>query len=148
MRQLTIRDEFGLRQLWREQSRNTEGEDTALQVGKDAVTAMFPHGVPSGHVADQLANALADVERHQQANTNPKTGEVKPTPLTKSTLQRCPVHSSVEHLPQRTGAFEMDPGGYRDEYDRPLNKWNDLRKIWEPVYYPPDDDDMVAKDRT
>ena len=86
----------------------------ALQVGTDAVKAMFPHGVPSGRVAEQLANAVADVERHQKEHTNPKTGEVKQVPLTKSTLQRLPVHASVEHLPQHMGAFELDPGGYRD----------------------------------
>jgi len=134
MQRLTVRTEFGLRLLWREQSKTTEGEDTAQELGKRAVAAMFPNGGPSSSVAEQLQNAIARVERCRAEDTS-KDGAEHPTPMTLSTLQTGNLHESVAELPKRIGELEMSPATYVDEYGRPLNRWNDARKIWEPIEY-------------
>lgn len=134
MPQLTIRTEFDLQQLSREQSISTEKRDTARQRASEAVHGMFPHGSPSEEVARQLTDALARIESCREEDTDSQ-GRQRPRPMTLTTMQSGEVHESVEHLPQRYGAFDMSPEGRTDEYGRPLNKFNKERGIWEPLDY-------------
>lgn len=136
MRKLTIRTQFDLQAHWREQSKNTEREDMAVELGKRAVHAMFPHGgIPSPSVVEQLTQAVARVERCRVEDTDSQTGQEFPCPMTRSTLKLGKVHESVAHLPQRCSAFDMDPEGRKDAWGRLLNRWNEERKIWEPIDY-------------
>lgn len=96
---------------------------------------MFPHGAPSPSVAEQLTQAMAKLERCRAENTDGQTGQEFPRPMTKSTLERGEVHESVAELPKRQGAFEIGPEAWKDEWGRPLNRWNEERKIWEPIDY-------------
>lgn len=134
MQRLTIRTEFALQQHWREQSIDTEGQDTALQHGKQVVAAAFPQGSPSDFVAASLANAFARVERCRSEDTN-DAGHEAPRPMTLTTLQSGEVHESVAHLPQTIGGFEIDPGQFTDARGRPMNRFDEGRMIWEPIEY-------------
>ena len=135
MQRMTIRTQLGLQALWQEQSKSTEGDDTAVELGRRAVQAMFPHGAPSPFIAEQLTQAVARVERCRAEDTDGTTGQTNPQPMTRSTLESGEVHESVAHLPQNVGAFDMDPDEWKDEWGRLLNKWNNERRIWEPIDY-------------
>lgn len=131
---LTMRTQFDLQLHSREQSKTTEEQDTALEHGKIAVDAMFRGAPPSDSVALQLTEAFARIERCRQQDTLEEGGE-RPRPMTLSPLQSGEVHESVADLPQRVGGFDIDPDGRTDARGRPLNKFDEDRGIWEPVYY-------------
>jgi hypothetical protein len=135
MRKLTIRTQFDLQAHWHEQSKNMAGEDTAVELGRHAVHAMFPHGAPSPSVAEQLTQAVARVERCRAEDTDSQTGREFPQPMLRPLLEVGQLHESVAELPRNVGAFELNPEGRTDEWGRPLNKWNEERKIWEPIDY-------------
>lgn len=134
MRQLSIRESLDLQGHLLRQQRQQEKQDQARGNARHAVSRMFPQNEASPGVCALLEDAMTRVERCREADTDQR-GDEMPQPMTRGTLEMG-VHESVEHLPQRRGAFDLSPEGRTDERGRPLHEFDEESGAWVPIFYP------------
>lgn len=133
MRQLSIREAFGMHDSLQKQQRQQENQDRAKQAAGRVVGRMFPQNNVSPSVCQSLESAVANLERCRDLDTD-TYGEETPRPLTRGTME-LGVDESVAHLPQRPGSFDMSPEGRTDAKGRPLHYYDDELMAWIPTRY-------------